>query len=236
MIRILTVVPARGGSKGLPGKNIKTFIDKPLIAWSIEQGLASKYVNEVIVSTDSEEIAEISKFYGAHVPFLRPAYLAQDTSSTKDVIIHLIDELEKIGKFYDYVLLLEPTSPLRESSDIDLAFESLLKTPGANSIVGVSRVESQHKAFCVTLTEKGFLRSENNFKVLRRQELDEFYFYEGSLYISDIFTYKEKGNFYHEQALGYVIPKWKSFEIDDISDFIIAEALLINKNLIKNYE
>jgi len=233
MIRVLTIIPARGGSKGLPGKNIKTLIDKPLIAWSIEQGLASKYVNEVIVSTDSEEIAEIAKLYGAHVPFLRPAHLAQDTSSTKDVIIHLIDELEKNGKFYDYILLLEPTSPLRESSDIDLAFESLLNTPEANSIVGVSRVESQHKAFCVKLTDKSFLRSENNFKVLRRQELDDFYFYEGSLYISEIFTYKQKGNFYHDQALGYVIPKWKSFEIDDLTDLIVVEALLKNKHLIR---
>jgi CMP-N-acetylneuraminic acid synthetase len=126
MTRVLTVVPARGGSKGLPGKNIKELIDKPLIAWSIQQGLASKYVNEVIVTTDSEEIADIAKRYGARVPFLRPAHLAQDTSSTKDVIIHLIDELEKIGEFYDYILLLEPTSPLRETSDIDLAFDSLI--------------------------------------------------------------------------------------------------------------
>jgi N-acylneuraminate cytidylyltransferase/CMP-N,N'-diacetyllegionaminic acid synthase len=233
MIKVLTVVPAREGSKGLPGKNIIELIDKPLIAWTIQQGLASKYVNEVIVSTDSEEIADIAKLYGARVPFLRPSHLAQDTSSTKDVIIHLIDELEKIGEFYDYILLLEPTSPLRETSDIDLAFEALLKTRGAKSIVGVSKVESQHKAFCVSLTEKGFLRSENKFKVLRRQELDEFYFYEGSLYISEIFTYEEKGNFYHEQALGYVIPKWKSFEIDDLTDLIIVEALLKNKHLIK---
>lgn len=228
MIKILTVIPARGGSKGLPGKNIKHLINKPLIAWSIEQGMGSKYVNEVIVSTDSEEIADIARQYGARVPFLRPSHLAQDTSSTKDVLIHLIEELEKKGEFYDYLLLLEPTSPLRETSDIDASIEILVNTQGARSIVGVSRVEGQHPVFCITLTENGFLESKNQFATFRRQDIDELYFYEGSIYLSEIQAYKESGTFYHEQTLGYRVPKWKSFEIDDEVDFIIVEALLKN--------
>lgn len=228
MIKILTVIPARGGSKGLPGKNIKHLINKPLIAWSIEQGMGSKYVNEVIVSTDSEEIADIARQYGARVPFLRPSHLAQDTSSTKDVLIHLIEELEKKGEFYDYLLLLEPTSPLRETSDIDASIEILVNTQGARSIVGVSRVEGQHPVFCITLTENGFLESKNQFATFRRQDIDELYFYEGSIYLSEIQAYKESGSFYHEQTLGYRVPKWKSFEIDDEVDFIIVEALLKN--------
>lgn len=228
MIKILTVIPARGGSKGLPGKNIKHLINKPLIAWSIEQGMGSKYVNEVIVSTDSEEIADIARQYGARVPFLRPSHLAQDTSSTKDVLIHLIEELEKKGEFYDYLLLLEPTSPLRETSDIDASIEILVNTQGARSIVGVNRVERQHPVFCITLTENGFLESKNQFATFRRQDIDELYFYEGSIYLSEIQAYKESGSFYHEQTLGYRVPKWKSFEIDDEVDFIIVEALLKN--------
>ena len=196
MKKILCVVPARGGSKGLPGKNIKMLIDKPLIAWSIEQGLGSKYVNEVMVSTDSEEVAEIAKNYGARVPFLRPDFLAQDDSSTADVLVHMINELEKIGETFDYILLLEPTSPLREVNDIDKAFEQLLSIPQAKSIVGISKVESQHPSFTVSLqNENNFIQSKNNFKVLRRQEIEELYFYEGSLYISEIKSYREKKNF-----------------------------------------
>lgn len=235
MNKILCVIPARGGSKGLPGKNIKQLIDKPLIAWSIEQGLGCKYVNEVVVSTDSEEVAEIARKYGARVPFLRPDFLAQDDSSTADVLLHMIVELEKIGETFDYILLLEPTSPLREVIDIDKAFEQLLSIPNAKSIVGISKVESQHPSFTVSLdTDNNFIRSKNDFKVLRRQEIEELYFYEGSVYISEIETYKEKKNFYHKDALGYIMLKWKSLEIDDEVDFIMTEALLLarQKNLI----
>jgi CMP-N,N'-diacetyllegionaminic acid synthase len=227
--RVLAVVPARGGSKGLPGKNTRMLIDKPLIAWSIQQGLDSRYVDEVIVSTDSEEIAAVARSYGARVPFLRPAELALDTSPTKDALLHLITELEKQGEVYDYLLLLEPTSPLREVADIDLAFEKLLQTPEAKGIVGVSRVEGQHPAFCVKLDQQQFLQSENNFAVLRRQDISELYFYEGSLYISELQLYKETGNFYHARTLGFVVPRWKSYEIDEIEDFIIVEALLRHK-------
>uniref|UniRef100_UPI004048122F acylneuraminate cytidylyltransferase family protein n=1 Tax=Algoriphagus sp. TaxID=1872435 RepID=UPI004048122F len=235
MKKILCVVPARGGSKGLPGKNIKMLIDKPLIAWSIEQGLGSKYVNEVIVSTDSEEVAEIAKNYGARVPFLRPDFLAQDDSSTADVLVHMMNELEKIDETFDYILLLEPTSPLREVNDIDKAFEQLFSIPQAKSIVGISKVESQHPSFTVSLqNESNFIQSKNNFKVLRRQEIEELYFYEGSLYISEIKSYREKKNFYHKDTLGYIMPKSKSLEIDDEVDFIMTEALLLarQKNLI----
>ncbi|MGX5820024.1 acylneuraminate cytidylyltransferase family protein [Chitinophaga lutea] len=236
MSRILTVVPARGGSKGLPGKNIRPLLGKPLIAWSIEQGLASKYVDEVIVSTDDDQIAAVALEYGARVPFLRPSRLAEDSTSTADVLVHLIEELEKAGEYYDYIMLLEPTSPLRETGDIDAAFERLQSTPDARSIVGICQVESQHPAFCVTLTPGEFIRSGNDFKVLRRQEIDQLYFYEGSVYISDMETYKQHKNFYHRQTLGYEVPKWKSFEVDDITDFLIVEAILKNKPLVANHK
>jgi CMP-N,N'-diacetyllegionaminic acid synthase len=232
-MKVLAVVPARSGSKGLPGKNIKQLIDKPLLAWSIEQGLASKYVDEVVVSTDSQEIADVAVRYGAKVPFLRPAELAKDETSTADVLVHLIKTLEEQGSKYDYLLLLEPTSPLRETKDIDLAFDKLFSNKDASSIVGISAVESQHPMFCVSLTEEGFLRSENEFKVLRRQDITPLYFYEGSLYISEIEVYKSKKNFYHNNTLGYVVPKWKSYEIDDNVDFLIVETILKNKHHIQ---
>lgn len=227
----LAVIPARSGSKGLPGKNIRPLIDKPLIAWSIEQALASKYISDVIVSTDSQEIADIAIQYGAKVPFLRPTHLAEDHSATSDVLIHLIDYLNKKNQIYEYLFLLEPTSPLRETIDIDLAYEKLISTVNAKSIVGVSKVEAQHPDFCVSININGFLESANNFKVVRRQDIESSFFFEGSIYISEIETYMANKNFYHDKCLGFVFPKWKSFEIDDLTDFVIVEALLKNKQL-----
>jgi CMP-N,N'-diacetyllegionaminic acid synthase len=225
----IAIIPARSGSKGLPGKNIRSLLGKPLIAWSIEQALASKYIGVVHVSTDSEEIASIARSYGAEVPFLRPATLATDTTSTADVLIHHLNALQTEGMTFDHLVLLEPTSPLRETSDIDAAFKKLSSVPQAKSIVGVAVVESQHPSFCVSLTDAGFLRSENDFKVLRRQDIQPLYYYEGSIYISEIPTFMQKKNFYHHDTLGHIFPKWKAFEIDDITDFIIVEALLKNK-------
>ena len=230
---ILAIIPARGGSKGLPGKNIRPLLGKPLIAWSIEQALASKYIDHVYVSTDSEEIAAIARSYGALVPFMRPKELAEDTTSTAEVLIHFIREIESIGKTYDHILVLEPTSPLRETQDIDQAYERLLANPDARSIVGVGVVESQHPSFCVTLSDDGFLRSENDFLVLRRQDIEPLYYYEGSVYLSDIDTFKKKKNFYHNQTLGHVFTKWKALEIDDLVDFIMAETILKNQKNLK---
>jgi CMP-N,N'-diacetyllegionaminic acid synthase len=229
-MRVLTVVPARSGSKGLPGKNILEINGKPLIAWSIEAGLASKFVDEIILSTDSLEIAEIGKKFGAKIPFLRPSELAQDKTSTSDVLLHLISELEKQGQYYTHLLLLEPTSPLRTAEDIDTAFELLIKNTEAESIVGVSVVESQHPSFCVSVDNEGFIHSASNYKVLRRQEIDELYFYEGSVYITRIDSYKLHKSFYHNKALALKMPKWKSYEIDDLTDYIIVESLMKNKN------
>jgi CMP-N,N'-diacetyllegionaminic acid synthase len=229
---ILAVIPARGGSKGLPGKNIRPLLGKPLIAWSIEQALGSKYVNEVFVSTDSEEIAQVARTYNAKVPFLRPVQLATDEAKTSDVLLHFIDEMEKQGNTFTHILLLEPTSPLRETEDIDKAFEMLLECDEATSIVGISKVESQHPYFTVSLTKDKLLRSGNNFQILRRQDIEDLYFYEGSVYISTIEKYKELNNFYHNNTLGYIMPKWKSFEIDDMVDFVIIEALLNNKEIL----
>lgn len=229
----LAIIPARSGSKGLPGKNIRQLIDKPLIAWSIEQALSCKYISEVIVSTDSEEIAEIAISYGAKVPFLRPASLAGDHSSTNDVMIHLIDELDKKNEFFDYLFLLEPTSPLREVKDIESAYEILLNSNNATSIVGISKVETQHSDFCVTLDKNNFLISSNNFNIVRRQDINPIYFLEGSIYISEVEAYKTTKKFYHEKTLGYTFPKWKSFEIDDITDFVIVEALLKSNHILK---
>lgn len=227
--KIIAIIPARGGSKGLPRKNIKPLLGKPLVAWTIEQAKNSKYIDRIIVSTDDKEITEISRKYGAEVPFLRPKELARDDSPTIDVIMHAIDWFEKRGDYFDIVVLLEPTSPLRDVEDIDKCVEILIGNPKAKAIVGVAKLESSHPEFNMVINEEGFIRKTDgttNFKVLRRQDLEDVYFFEGSIYISEVGVLKQKKNFYHESTLAYVVPKYKSLEVDELCDFICTEALM----------
>ena len=227
---ILFVISARGGSKGLPKKNIKLIAGKPLIAWSVEAATkAAGLIGscDVIISTDSQEIADVAKEYGAQVPFLRPAELANDTAASIDVMLHALNFMEKSGKDYKYLAMIEPTSPQRDEHDLVNAFNQLKSTPDAESIVGVCKTESCHPLF-LTKLNKGFLDPYENktYKVYRRQEIDDVYFFEGSMYISKVESLKKRKSFYHEKTLGFEMPKWKSFEIDDMTDFLIIEQLL----------
>jgi CMP-N,N'-diacetyllegionaminic acid synthase len=225
-MKVLGVIPARGGSKGLPGKNIRPLNGKPLIAWTIDEAKASKMISKVIVSTDDKEIARVAEGYGAEVPFYRPAELASDTATSMDVIIHALDFFAAKGEHFDVVMMLEPTSPLRERADIDKALQMLASTEGAESVVGICKSEASHPDFLVTLTGEGFLRSKADFIVKRRQELEDVYFYEGTLYASYVDVLRKKRNFYHNNTLGYIVPRWKSFEVDDMLDMVIIEAVM----------
>jgi len=233
-LEVLFVIPARGGSKGLPKKNIKPIAGKPLIAWSVEAATkAAALIGncDVLISTDSQEIAGVAKQYGAQVPFLRPAELANDTAASIDVMLHALDYMEKTGKQYKYLAMIEPTSPQRDEHDLVNALYQLKNTNDAESIVGVCKTESCHPLF-LTKLNKGFLDPYENktYKVYRRQEIDEVYFFEGSMYISKVESLKKRKSFYHEKTLGFEMPKWKSFEIDDITDFLIIEQLLKARN------
>jgi N-acylneuraminate cytidylyltransferase/CMP-N,N'-diacetyllegionaminic acid synthase len=233
--RIIALIPARSGSKGLVGKNTKLLCGKPLIAWPIQSAQLSKYIDKVIVSTDSQKIAEIALQYQAEVPFIRPNHLAQDSTSSFDVIAHALEALALEGETFDYLFLLEPTSPLTQTSDIDLAIERLIDNEdNAKAIVGLCANEEGHPAFSVKINRQGFLVPyQENFEVLRRQDLPTCFRYEGSLYGSDIATLQKEKSFYHQQTIGYLVPKWQAFEIDDLTDFICVEAIMNNLNLIK---
>jgi N-acylneuraminate cytidylyltransferase/CMP-N,N'-diacetyllegionaminic acid synthase len=231
--KVLGIIPARAGSKGLPGKNTKQFCGKPLIAYAIEAGSNCEFIDNLIVSTDSEEIAEIARTLGAHVPYIRPSKLAFDITSSTDVVIHALDFFkDNMDQIFDYVILIEPTSPLRDSTDLTQAMKNLLKHDTAKSIVGICLTENQHPNYLYKLQNDNILiKYDNSNKTLpRRQDLDKVYFVEGSLYISDVDYFRQKNTFYHDKTIGYVIPKWKSIEIDDIFDFIMAEALYLNKD------
>ena len=226
---VLALIPARGGSKGLPGKNIRPLLGKPLISWTIEQAKKSIYIERTVVSTDSKEIASVSRQYGAEVPFLRPVSLASDNTKSIDVIYHAIDFFEKSGDSFDIIVLLEPTSPLREVFDIDNAIKTLIDHKTAQSIVGVAKCETFHPYFIVKVNPDGFLRKIDgsyDYNVVPRQELSDFFYFEGSLYVSYVKELKKKGTFYHDLTIPYVVRKYQAPEIDELSDFICIEALM----------
>ena len=227
--KIIAIVPARQGSKGLANKNIIDFLGKPLLVWSIEAALQSKYVDRIIVSTDSTEIAGIGKKFGADIPFIRPSYLSEDNSTSVDVICHAIEFMSgKLGEDFDFVILLEPTSPLRTSEDVDLALEKFIGSPDARALVSVGESESQHNTFQFNITESEFISvepSSKKFVHMRRQDLARSYFLDGSIYLSYVHTLFEFASFVHGKTLTLSLPKWKNIEIDDEYDYVMALAL-----------
>jgi CMP-N,N'-diacetyllegionaminic acid synthase len=233
---VLAIIPARGGSKGLPGKNIKELCGKPLVAWSIGQALKSKYIDNVFVSTDSEEIAKIAKEFSANVPFLRPSELAADDSPTSDAILHVLEQLGLMGESYDYVALLEPTSPLRKSNDIDEAINLIVQNTGTDCLVSVGEVHMEHPMIVKKIDEKGFVVPyiSNIAKVHQRQLVDKAYFPYGVIYISKVSEFKKNRTFYTERTAPYSIERWQNYEIDDQLDFIIVEQIMRIKMEIVN--
>lgn len=226
--KILGLVTARAGSKGLPGKNLRVMSGKPLIALTIEQGLSSSYIDKIIVSTDAIEIAEVARKYKAEVPFLRPTEYSTDSATSFEVIQHAIEWLENNGQTFDMVVLLEPTSPLREVSDIDGAIELCDRLGDESSVVSVVAAENCHPAFLFKMEGRN-LRSmlDDAPNGLRRQDLQESYYYlEGSVYVSPVSLLREKKGFYHEYTAPWMVERYKAIEIDELSDFIMAEALM----------
>ena len=229
---VIAIVPARSGSKGLAGKNTQLLCGKPLIAWSIEAGLGSQYIDEVMVSTDSEEIANIASAFGASVPFIRPAELASDVATSFEVIKHALEFYsDKLHKTFDFIVLLEPTSPLRSKEDIDAALENLIKHKEAKSIVGICRTEAQNPAYLAVKSALDLLApyKDSMPSIIRRQDISDVYFFEGTIYISDSAFLLTSQTFYHNKTLGYEVPKWKALEIDDIDDFIMVEAIMVSR-------
>jgi len=227
--RVIAIIPARGGSKGLPGKNVRLLCGKPLVAWSIEKALSSRYIDVVLVTTDSQEIAEVSRQCGATVPFLRPPELATDTASTYDVIRHALayyQEVERRG--FDYTVLLEPTSPLREDDDVDRMLETLdSRADEFDSIVSLGKVE-EHPSIMKRLRSDGGISSfcPDLPQTTRRQDNDPAYFPFGVAYIAKTTTLLEENTFYARRCIGFPIRRYQNYEIDDIYDWICVEQVM----------
>lgn len=224
---ILAIITARAGSKGLKNKNLKRIDNKPLVFFPINAASKSKNISKVIVSTDSFTIAKTAKRYGAEVPFIRPKNIAKDNTSSFRVIKHALDYFKKKKIEFSKFILLEPTSPFTTTKDIDNALALLKKSTIAKSVVGISKTESTHPIFSCLISKKGLIKpfKGGKFSTVRRQEISDLYFFDGSLYISEVKTYLDKKTFYHNKTLPYVTPKWKSFEVDDILDLTIMKAI-----------
>jgi CMP-N,N'-diacetyllegionaminic acid synthase len=225
--RILAIVPARGGSKGLPGKNIRILAGRPLLSWSIGAARQSRYVDHVALSTDSREIADVAVQEGLEVPFFRPACLATDDARSFDALLHALDWFEREGESFDLVVWLQPTSPLRTPGDINRAIE-LYFDKKADAIVSVCETD-HHPWWCNTLPGDGnmggFLRPE----VLNtnRQELPVHYRLNGAIYLGAPDFLRREQSFFGAGTYAYVMPRERSVDIDDLLDFRLAEQLLL---------
>lgn len=228
--RVLAVIPARSGSKGLPSKNLIPIKDKKLVGWPIEAATKSGVCDRIICSTDSEEIAAVAIEFGAEVPFIRPHTLALDETPTSDVVLHAIEYFENENEYFDFILLLEPTSPLTTSEDICIAFQKLSENlEFSDSLVSVTENIPGHPDFTFKIsTDSGNISSVsmNPWIHKRRQDIEKCFFIEGTLYLSTVKTFKEKRTFIHNRTFGYVVPKWKSFEVDDELDLKIIEMIM----------
>jgi len=222
--KILAVIPARGGSKRLPRKNIKKFRGKALITWTIETALKSKYLDRVIVSTEDKKIAQLSKRYGAEV-IKRPKSLSTDRARVEDAVFHTLSVLKKQNYEPDVVVLLQPTSPLRTRKDIDEAIAKFLKNE-CNSLISVC--EASPSPYWSFRIQDGYLEPFAGWKYLkmRSQDIPRTYMANGAIYISTPKNLFKNKSFYCKKILPYIMPKERSIDIDDEIDFKLAELLL----------
>lgn len=223
---MLAIIPARSGSKGLPGKNIKELLGKPLIAYSVEAALCSKAITEVVVSTDDKEIADIAVKFGANCPFLRPPELATDSALAVDAYIYTIERLMKERlTTIDNVIILQPTSPLRLPADIDGCVD-LFTEKSADSVV--SYTEEAHP-----ITWHKYISDENRIEsifqeeIKNRQDYRKSYYPNGAVYVFKYSMIKEK-TYYTEKSYAYIMPRNRSVDIDYLEDFLYVEYLLKN--------
>ncbi|MEZ8379081.1 acylneuraminate cytidylyltransferase family protein [Vibrio splendidus] len=221
--KILAIIPARGGSKRLPRKNVLPLAGKPLIGWSIDAAKNSKYIDQIFVSTDDKEIADVSSLFGIDVPELRPDHLASDTATTESVLTYT---LEKFGKDVDIIVLLQPTSPLRTAQHIDEALDLFIKKQ-AFSVVSVTPCEHP-PLWANTLPEDGtmgdFIRPE---ALKRSQDCGDFFRFNGAIYIFDVRKFMEYGEIrYTEESFAYLMENRVSFDIDQQLDFELTEFFM----------
>ncbi|TKD70740.1 cytidylyltransferase domain-containing protein [Pseudalkalibacillus hwajinpoensis] len=219
----LAIIPARGGSKGIPHKNIININGRPLIDYTISAASKSKYLDRIVVSTDCEKISAIAKECGADVPFLRSKELAKDDSRTIDCVINLI---ENIDQKYDYIVLLQPTQPLRKSIHIDEAIELVMNEEYDESLVSVSKV-AENPVLLRTINEFNQIKKMLNINsTIRRQDFPEFYKVNGSIYINRIDEKLNSETSFNDNTIPYIMDEQFDLDIDEPFDLEILKLKL----------
>jgi len=229
--KILAVIPARGGSKGIPRKNIKDLAGKPLIAWTIETAKTSSAFDRIIVSTDDQEIAFIARQFGADVPFLRPQELSTDSATSIDVVLHLIQWLQENEHYSpDYLMLLQPTSPFRSPEDITQVIQLMETNQETDAIISVTAVDHPVQWLRKMEADGKLLPLDETPLKLRRQDAQQIYQLNGSIYLIKTETFFKNKTFLPEKTFGYIMPEEKSVDIDTPWNFHIAELIMRDKN------
>lgn len=224
--KVLAIIPARGGSKGVPRKNIRNLAGKPLIAWTIEEAKKSKFIDRIVLSSEDEEIIEVAKEYGCDVPFIRPIHLAQDDTPGIDPLLHALDEVEG----YDYVISLQPTSPLRIAEDIDACIKKMVEI---NSPACVTIAESRNSPYWMyTVNDKAKMEPliKQDKLTVRRQDLPVVYALNGAVYAAEVNWLKKTKSFLTSETAASIMPNNRSYDIDTEDDFNVCEFLLWRKN------
>ncbi len=225
-MRNIAIIPARSGSKGLKDKNIRMLNGKPLMAYTIEAALKSKCFDVVMVSTDSKKYAKIARENGAEVPFLRNEETSRDKTSPWDVMKEVLEKYKELGEEFDTFALLQPTSPLRTAKDIKNAYAELAEKK-ANAVVSMCELEcSMHLVNTLpkSLSMKGFISQEQYNK--RRQDIRPYYRFNGAIYISKVKSFMKHMNIYDDKCYAYIMDRNSSYDIDDLNDLKIVEALM----------
>lgn len=227
----IAIIPARSGSKGLVNKNIRLMNDKPMLAYSIEAAIESNMFSRIMVSTDSEEYAEIAKKFGAEVPFLRDATTSGDTASSWQVVEEVLTKYKENKICFDTICLLQPTSPLRTASNIINAYNELILKK-ANAITSVCEVD--HSPLWTTVLPNNHSLGEfrKNLKECPRQQMDTFYRINGAIYVRRI-EYNDEIKILQNEEYAYIMEKNESIDIDDINDFLMAELLMKNRKNVR---
>lgn len=231
--KILAIIPARSGSKRIPNKNIRNFLGQPLIAYTIKQARACKFIDRVMVDTDSEKIARLSKKYGAEVPWLRPRALAQDKSKVVDSILYDLSQFKKIEKYQpDYVMILQTTSPLREIKDIEASWRMMQKTK-ASTVLTVC--PTHPRLYHLAPDNKIILVNGSEKKSTNMQAWPPAYILNGCfVYIFKTKDFLREKNIIMKNTKAVVCDKWRSVDLDEPEDWVLAEFLYKNKfNLAK---
>ncbi len=227
--KILGLITARGGSKSIPKKNIKEILGKPLIAYTIEQALKSKYLTKTIVSTDDDEIIKVAREYKADAPFVRPKEFAQDNSPHIDVVLHALDWLRKNqGEEYDYLMILQPTSPLRSSEDIDNAIKKAVDMDADSVMSMVELIDFDLKKLKVVEESTGLISpcvSEEGKTSAFRQKAPKIYKRNCAIYLTKTEILR-KGDLFGEKSFAYIMPPERSLDINEPFDFELAEIFI----------